>query len=305
MTFLEGETPAAPRTLRLADYVAHVERFPESRDSCVEYATPEHLHTLFPRPDYCKLRDESDVVSATFVANGGNYNHLHFDDDQRDVLLYQVFGTKRFVVISPDQARKLDAFLVFDRGKAEALAAIPSRDANGRVFLENFPSEAARNAFLRYVHASDALVHPGETIFPVWIAVRPNSRTLSLSQGKGLDPWAARVSATMEYIELALAERPSLTLEFATEQALASRETVVDIRALPRPKVSLFGARRPVHWTRVADWATGAAIWVPYELVNADATVPWLPGSGSFLPSTNGLASGIRDSRPFITGFAR
>jgi YcaO-like protein with predicted kinase domain len=28
---------------------------------------------------------------------------------------------------------------------------------------------------------------------PVWIAVRPNSRTLSVSQGKGLDAPAARI----------------------------------------------------------------------------------------------------------------
>lgn len=127
---------------------------------------------------------------------------------------------------------------------------------------------------------------------PVWIAVRPNSRTLSVSQGKGLDACAARVSATMECIETALAERPSLTLEYATADALASRERVVEIDALPEPKVSLRGAQRPFFWTQATDWASGAAIWLPYELVHADATAPWLPGSGSFLPSTNGLASG-------------
>jgi lysine-specific demethylase 8 len=165
MSFLDGSEPAPPRTLRLAEYVDHVEQFPDSRDLCVEYATPDSLRDLFPRPAYCKLRDESDVVSATFVANGGNYNHLHFDDDQRGVLLYQVFGIKRFVVISPNHARKLDAFLVFDRRTAEALAATPSRDANGRVFLENFPSEAMRDAFLRYAHAAEASLQPGETIF--------------------------------------------------------------------------------------------------------------------------------------------
>ena len=35
---------------------------------------------------------------------------------------------------------------------------------------------------------------------PVWIAVRPNARPLSVSQGKGLDDMAARVSAAMEAI---------------------------------------------------------------------------------------------------------
>jgi ribosomal protein S12 methylthiotransferase accessory factor len=127
---------------------------------------------------------------------------------------------------------------------------------------------------------------------PVWIAVRPNSRTLSVSQGKGLAAEAARVSAAMESIETALAERPRLALEFATVANLASREAVVDIRALPRPRVSLLGVKRPLFWTQATDWATKASLWVPYELVHADATLPWLPGSGAFLPSTNGLASG-------------
>lgn len=127
---------------------------------------------------------------------------------------------------------------------------------------------------------------------PVWIAVRPNSRTLSVSQGKGLDAMAARVSAAMESIETALAERPSLELEFATFAEIASWSSVVDVESLPRPSVSLFGVRRPLYWARATDWTTQARVWVPYELVYADATIPWLPGSGSFLPSTNGLASG-------------
>jgi hypothetical protein len=165
MTFLDGKPPRPPRPLRLAEYAEHVARSPATRDLCVEYPTPEAIAKLFVKPPYCALRDAADVISATFVANPGNYNHLHFDDDQRDVLLYQVFGTKRFIVIDPDQGRKLDPFLVFDQPTANALASIPSRDASGRVFFENFPSEEARDAFLRYVHASETVLHPGETIF--------------------------------------------------------------------------------------------------------------------------------------------
>ncbi len=41
---------------------------------------------------------------------------------------------------------------------------------------------------------------------PVWFAVRPNSRGLSVSQGKGLVPAQARLSAVMEAIEGAVAE---------------------------------------------------------------------------------------------------
>ena len=41
---------------------------------------------------------------------------------------------------------------------------------------------------------------------PVWQAVRPASRSLSVSQGKGATPAAARASAVMESIELWHAE---------------------------------------------------------------------------------------------------
>jgi YcaO-like protein with predicted kinase domain len=127
---------------------------------------------------------------------------------------------------------------------------------------------------------------------PVWIAVRPNSRTLSVSQGKGADPWSARVSATMEAIELGHAERPNVALQFSSYSEICSRAPVVDVTALPGVRNSLFGAQRPAFWTEARDLLSGAIVWVPYEMVHADATVPWMPGSGSFLASTNGLASG-------------
>ena len=44
---------------------------------------------------------------------------------------------------------------------------------------------------------------------PVWMAVRPNSKTLAVSQGKGLSNAAAQASAVMEAAEVATAERPA------------------------------------------------------------------------------------------------
>src|SRR5215475_8652615 len=42
---------------------------------------------------------------------------------------------------------------------------------------------------------------------PVWLCVRPNSRCLSVSQGKGLTAELAQVAAVMESIEMYHAER--------------------------------------------------------------------------------------------------
>ena len=127
---------------------------------------------------------------------------------------------------------------------------------------------------------------------PVWIAVRPNARTLSVSQGKGLDDIAAKVSAAMEALEIAHAEEPGVPVEYATVSEIAATGDVVDVSALPRMRASLFGTKAAIAWTAAADWKTGASIWVPYEIVHADATVPRMSGAGSFLHSTNGLSSG-------------
>lgn len=127
---------------------------------------------------------------------------------------------------------------------------------------------------------------------PVWIAVRPNARTLSVSQGKGLDDAAAKVSATMEAIEIAHAEQPDLPLEYATVGEIGARGDVVDVDALPRARGSLLGSKAAIPWTVAAEWRTGARAWVPYEIVHADATVPRMPGAGAFLHTTNGLSSG-------------
>jgi len=127
---------------------------------------------------------------------------------------------------------------------------------------------------------------------PIWIAVRPNSRSLSVSQGKGLDHDAARVSAAMEAIEIAHAEQSTRRLRFESYEELLKTAAVVDVLTLPAARNSLFTPDRKLLWIEAHDLFSGAKVWVPYEMVHADATVPWMPGSGAFIASTNGLASG-------------
>jgi YcaO-like protein with predicted kinase domain len=127
---------------------------------------------------------------------------------------------------------------------------------------------------------------------PVWFAVRPNSRSLAVSQGKGIDDSSARVSAAMEALELAHAESHRIPIKLATLKEMSTEGEIVDIAKLPRPRTPLFGTNRQIYWTQATDWSTGSPVWVPYETVHADATVPWMTGSGSFPGSSNGLASG-------------
>lgn len=48
----------------------------------------------------------------------------------------------------------------------------------------------------------------------------------------------------------------------------------------------------PIGWIEGIDLHDQTPIWVPAELIHTDYTIPPMPGSGFFLASTNGLASG-------------
>ena len=127
---------------------------------------------------------------------------------------------------------------------------------------------------------------------PVYMACRPNSRSLAVFQGKGLDPAAAKVSAAMEAIETFHAEAIDLPLKLASYEELRYTHSVVDVARLPLSRDGLFDPLRPILWIEGKDLLSAAAKWLPFELVHANYTLPSLTGSGSFAATTNGLASG-------------
>jgi len=128
---------------------------------------------------------------------------------------------------------------------------------------------------------------------PVALACRPNARSLSVSQGKGLTIAAARASAVMECIELHHAERPELPLLHASVAELqASGRSIVDVGTLPGATSSRYHRERPLLWAQAQDILHGKAVWVPYEVVHTSALQPPPTGSGCFSSTSNGLASG-------------
>src|SRR3954465_14463995 len=60
----------------------------------------------------------------------------------------------------------------------------------------------------------------GEIGIPVVLAIRPNARSLSVAQGKGVDLAAAKVSALMESIEQHHAEHDRLGVRWASYEDL-------------------------------------------------------------------------------------
>lgn len=127
---------------------------------------------------------------------------------------------------------------------------------------------------------------------PVVLACRPNSRSLSVSQGKGATLDAAKASAVMESIELYHAERIRQPLRLASYEELRQSERVVDVADLPQVKDGAFDKRRRLLWIEGHDLPQRENIWVPYEMVSTDFTLPFPEGYGCFPPNSNGLASG-------------
>jgi YcaO-like protein with predicted kinase domain len=123
---------------------------------------------------------------------------------------------------------------------------------------------------------------------PVAVAVRPNSRSVSVSQGKGLDLPQAMASALMEAIEGFHAEEVGEGWRISYRDIAASGRAVVDARALcvtGRP----FDANAPILWLEGFDLLQQEPCWVPAEIVHTDYTQPL---DGYFLAGSNGLASG-------------
>lgn len=127
---------------------------------------------------------------------------------------------------------------------------------------------------------------------PVVQACHPNSRCLALSQGKGLDLNAAKASALMEAVESYHAERIDLPLKLGSYEDLRRNHSLVDTTRLPRTVDSAFDPHLSLLWIEGHDLMQGKLVWLPYEVVHTNYTLPAPTGSGCFLKSSNGLASG-------------
>jgi YcaO-like protein with predicted kinase domain len=128
---------------------------------------------------------------------------------------------------------------------------------------------------------------------PTWVAVRPNSRGLSTSQGKSLTDDGARASAVMESVESWHAETIDRPVRIADPAAIARHGAALDPETLsyyqdapPRPDLA-------ITWIEGFDLARQVPCWVPLECVSTDYVVRGDGGiAPSFVQSSNGLAGG-------------
>jgi YcaO-like protein with predicted kinase domain len=124
---------------------------------------------------------------------------------------------------------------------------------------------------------------------PVWNAVAPNSRSLVISQGKGITDLDARVSAAMEALERAIAGEPCLSPVLCSRAELTKQGAC----SLSLPEYIAANEldiqdQEYLHWIPGCDLVGGETVYVPLDAVVLDRT----PERPRFWQSSDGLASG-------------
>ena len=127
---------------------------------------------------------------------------------------------------------------------------------------------------------------------PVVAVMRPNSRSIAVAQGKGIDLDAAKASGLMESIENYHAEHIRLPLVLASPEEIRDRGDALRLEDVPRVVGGAFQPSTRFLWVEGHEVMGRKRVWLPFELVHADFTVPLPTSSGAFLMSDSGIASG-------------
>jgi hypothetical protein len=129
-----------------SEYLKFIAAYPNTRKTVTVNQSPAQLLELAGIPSYCGS-SASSVISKFFLGKAGNFAHVHFDTDARDVLLYQVFGNKHAVLLPANEAGKLAPIANY-----------------GTVRFEHY-TEQERRAFFERANAYECILSPGETLY--------------------------------------------------------------------------------------------------------------------------------------------
>ena len=124
---------------------------------------------------------------------------------------------------------------------------------------------------------------------PVWTAIRPLGRSLSVSQGKGLTDTLAQISGLMEAIELFHAESFLPAGIRRSIGAVLNDPNFIGVETLPIRANGRVDFDSPIGWLELRSIVTDKKRWIPRELIDLDSTQIY---DGLFVSSSNGLASG-------------
>jgi ribosomal protein S12 methylthiotransferase accessory factor len=125
---------------------------------------------------------------------------------------------------------------------------------------------------------------------PVWCAVTPLAKDLTVHAGKGANARAAELSAIMEAIERVCAESvPANRTRRASYADLCAERgpAALDPETLNLPFETTYAPDRPISWTLGYDVAQREHLWVPLDAALSPAQEGVCHGV-----ETNGLAAG-------------
>jgi len=127
---------------------------------------------------------------------------------------------------------------------------------------------------------------------PVCVAIRPASRALSVSQGKGLSLAQAQVSAAMESIETWHAERVRGELFQGTpNQARAEGLNLAALQGFAHRPTTLPLDDTPTVLAPALHYLSGERVWVPLDAISTNFCFE-LDAPPVFMRSSSGLAAG-------------
>lgn len=134
---------------------------------------------------------------------------------------------------------------------------------------------------------------------PVMVATRPAVSTaqITATQGKGLTPLEASLSALMEAVE----RRAANQLQADSIQSLAAAQAAYPLVFGPNHFQGKTIANTKIAWRKLTRLHDGASVVVPL----ASVAFPYLPGDGELLsprPCTTGLASGNNLAEAILHG---
>ncbi|WP_371072855.1 MULTISPECIES: YcaO-like family protein [unclassified Sinorhizobium] len=134
---------------------------------------------------------------------------------------------------------------------------------------------------------------------PVAFATRPNSYSLSVFQGKGVDQDAAMASAAMEALETRIAEiAPASPIWATVDEVRSSNTPMIDLASTARCVPSMISTG-PIPWVSGLDVVSGNSVLVPWWLAGMDHRGESPAG---FELSSDGLASGNTAAEAFLHG---
>ena len=136
---------------------------------------------------------------------------------------------------------------------------------------------------------------------PIYSAIRPNSKTIVSSAGKGLNNDQSLISAVMEAIETEVAENlDKKFVKFCAWRDLNKKQRI-PLHLIPKKNGSIFKEETLISWTLCKSVGNSKKVFLPSSLIAMSPDYCYEQFMVTLMGS-NGLASGLSFNDAFLSG---